>query len=309
MKTIAKLTIFFSLIFVMFFLTAILLGSISSWINLARVISEEPRAGSSLAESAWMAVSTALYFAILFSLNYSAMRKIHVPLAFICISTLALIFVTGISLGANRMENLGSVFLPVSQVQAEPGLMLSRGDNVIVLLKESSEIRGPRLVSIPGQPFIYQEIPLGPNNTILSLPDLPLGAATHWLIRSVEIDFSLSAGMLKTLFNENFLFFLAYALALIMLLSSLRFILELSHWPLANIFIGALVFRLILSLEIFINSREINVLISSFLAERVHSSLITPLIFAGLSILILLYTLLTGIARSGGLRSKRNWDD
>jgi hypothetical protein len=50
-------------------------------------------------------------------------------------------------------------------------------------------------------------------------------------------------------------------------------------------------------------------LVNSFLAGRLPSTLVTPLIFAAFSFLILLYTLLAGIAKSSGKKSKRDWDD
>ena len=309
MKSFAKLTIFFSVTFAIFFLSAIMLSSISSWISLARVVSAERGVGKDLAEAAWIALSAALYFSILLTLSYSVRNKISASLSIFCIAVLSFAFAAGISLGSIRLDAINPVFRPASPIQAGPGLMLSRSENTIVLLRESSEIMGPRLVSIPGRALIYQEVPLGPNNTILSLPDLPFEDNTPWFIRSVGIDFSLSGAKFKALFEENFLLFAAYAFALILFLSSLRFLLELSQWPLANIFLGALIFRLILSLEIFINSREINVMISSFLAGRAPSTLITPLVFAAMAILTLLYTLLTGIARSSGRKSKRVVDD
>jgi len=150
---------------------------------------------------------------------------------------------------------------------------------------------------------------LGPNNTILSLPALPIGYTAPWFIQSVGIDFALSARELRTLFERSFLFFAAYAFSLILLLSSLRFLLDLSQWPLANIFLGAFVFRLILSFETFINSREINVMLDSFLAGRLPSTFITPAAFAAVSILIMLYTLLTGVVRYSIQKSKKDWDD
>jgi len=167
----------------------------------------------------------------------------------------------------------------------------------MVLLKESSNIRGPRVVSIPGRPLIYQAVPLGPNNTIIKLPALPFGEDTPWFIRSLDIDFSLSAAEMKSRLENNYLSFAAYVFSLILLLASLRFILEIGHWPLANILIAALVTRGILSLEIFLNAREINALLASFLGRRVPPMFITPLVFSALGILILFYTLIARIAR------------
>jgi hypothetical protein len=50
-------------------------------------------------------------------------------------------------------------------------------------------------------------------------------------------------------------------------------------------------------------------MIGSYFAGRLPPALITPMVFAAISILILLYTLLAGFARSGGRKSKRDWDD
>jgi len=316
MKNFAKLTIFLSLTFILTFITAILFGFISFWADSARIISPQAGFGRDFSEIAWTAISVALYFSILLTLSYSARQKIPIPFSILCIVCFALIFTIGTSLGTRRSEALQPAFMPAPQIQAGPGLILSRFDNSIILLRESNDLRGPRLVSIPDRPLIYQEIPLGPNNTILSLPSLPLGETAPWFIRSIGIDFSLSAGQIRTLLGREFYYFAIYILTLILLLSSLRFLLSLSQWPLANIFIAAFVFRLILSLEIFLNSADTNAMICSFLGGRMPPALITPAVFAAIGIVTILYTLLVWVAgnrRSGGRRSgsksKRDWDD
>ena len=50
-------------------------------------------------------------------------------------------------------------------------------------------------------------------------------------------------------------------------------------------------------METFLNARGINALIGSFLNKKVPPEYFTPLIFTALGILIILYTLLTKIAR------------
>jgi hypothetical protein len=143
---------------------------------------------------------------------------------------------------------------------------------------------------------------MGPNNTILSLPALPFGDNIPWFVRSLDIDFNLSAAELRGRLGDSLFSFAVYAFSLILLLSSLRFLLDLSQWPLANLFLGALVFRLILALEAFLNSSETNTLVASFLDGRAPPMLITPLVFSALAILIMVYTLLAGIARVLGSR-------
>ena len=302
MKNVAKLTLFFSLNFAILFLAGVFLGLLSSWIELARFIPLEIRPGENLASLTWKALPVALYLSVLLTLSYTARRNVGIPFAIFGILVLACIFTFGLSLGINSLATSRNgepnpVFGSTSSIRAEPGLVLSRSDNTIVLLRGSADIRGPRVVAIPGQPLIYHETPLGPNNTILSLPALPFADNTPWFVRSLAIDFSLSAGELRGRLESSFLFFAVYAFALILLLVSLRFLLEWSRWPLANLFLGALVFRGIVALETFLNAGEINELLASFLGGRLPSMLITPAVFGALAVLFIFYTLLVRLAR------------
>ena len=308
MKNLAKLTLFFSLCFIAVFFASILLRLLASWVELTRIIPVGPEPIGDAVAIAWKALPVALYLTILLTLSYTARCKMPVALSIIGIIIMACIFTLGVSFGITRSGAMNLALRPVTPLQGEAGLILTQSNNSIVLLKDPGEIKGPRLVSIPGKPFIYQEIPAGPNNTILSLPALSLGYNTPWFIRSLDIDFSLSAGELKERFSDNLFSFGLYAFSIIFLLASLRFLLEFSQWPLANFFLGALVFRLILMLEIFLNSGEINALAGSFLTDRVPPMLVTPVVFAVLGVLILLYTLLVHIARVAG-SAKRGEND
>jgi len=298
MKNIAKLTLFFTLSFIILFVVAILLRLLSTWIDLARIVPVSVMPGEDAAQAAWKAFPAAIYMSILLSLSYTTRRKMPAPAAIICIWVLGIAFTVGASIGISRTGDLKPAIRSLSSLHGRPGLILSRSENTMILLRESSVVRGPRVVSIPGQPLIYQEVPVGPNNTILGLPALPFTDDTPWFMQSVDIDFTLSARELESRLNAGFSLFAAYAFSLIILLGSFRFILGLSKWPLANLFLGALVFRLILALEVFLNSRPINNLIFSFLKERVPSVMITPLVFCAISLLVIFYTLMTNIARA-----------
>ena len=292
MKNFARLTLFFSLCFAVLFLAAILLRLLSSWIELARFIPVGARPGEDMMEIVWKAFPAALYLSILLALSYTARRNMPIPLAIIGILVLGCVFSLGVSMGISRAEVLKPALKPVSPLVGRPGLILSQLDNDIVLLRGSADLRGPRLVSIPGRPLIYQDVPIGPNNTILNLPALSFGDDIPWFIRSLSIDFSLSAEELRNRLEDSFFSFAVYVFSLVLLLGSLRFLLELSQWPLANLFLGALVFRGILALEVFLNTREINTLIASFLKIHIPSTLITPAVFGAVAVLVIFYTLL-----------------
>ena len=297
MKNLAKLTLFFSLCFIILFVAAILLRLLSSWIEIVRFIPTGTKTGENITEAAWKAFPVALYLSILFALSYSARRKMVIPVAIIGILVLGCAFSLGVSVGISRIEALKIAAQPVSPLEGGPGLILSQSHNDIILLTGSRDVRLPRLVSIPGRPLIYQAAPVGPNNTILSLPALSFGENTPWFLRSLILDFSLSAGEMKRRLEIDFFPFAVYVFSLILLLASLRILLELSQWPLANLFIGALVFRMVLTLEIFLNTREINTLVTSFLKVSLPPELITPAVFSALAVLFLFYTLLVRIAR------------
>jgi len=299
MKNIAKLTLFFTLCFIILFLAAIMLRLLSTWTDLARIVPVSIMPGEDAAKAAWRAFPAAIYISILLSLSYTSRRKMPIPAAIICIWILGAAFTVGASIGISRAGDLKPAIRSLSSLQGNPGLILSRSDNSMILLRESTVVRGPRVVSIPGQPLIYQEVPVGPNNSILSLPALPFTDDVPWFIRSLSIDFSLCARELENRLDTGFSAFAAYAFSLIILLGSLRFILGLSQWPLANLLLGALVFRLILALEVFLNSRQISDLIFSFLKEQVPHIMITPLVFCAISVLVIFYTLIASLAKPG----------
>jgi len=297
MKKLARLTLFFSLCFIVLFIVSILFGLLAYWIDVIRNIPTGAVEGVDATELAWKALPVTVFLSILLALSYSARRSMPIPLTLLCIFVLGCIFSGGGALGISRAGALKPALPSVPVVQGAPGLILSQADNAMILLKESSDTRGSRVVSIPGRPLIYQEVPLGPNNTILKLPALPFRDDIPWFVQSLSIDFSLCSAELKSRFSESWPSFAAYAFSLVFLLGSLRFILELSQWHLANLFIGALVFRSILTLNTFLRAGEINALIVSFLNGRAPPEFITPLVFCALGILVVLYTLLTRLAR------------
>ena len=309
MKNLVKLILSFSILFVFLFLIAVLLRYLGSWIEMAKTIPLGVEPGISAVDLAWKALPIPVYISVLLALSYSVRKKIPFPLAIFCIFILGCGFTAGFSLGISRAGALQFALRPVSPLQGRPGLILSRSDSAVILLKDSREILGPRVVSFPEQPLIYQEVPRGPNNTIISLPALSFTDTTPWFIRSLDIDFTLSSREMENRLKNGFIAFGSYAFSLVFLLASLYFLLGLSNWPLANLFFGAVVFRLILTLETFLNSREINDLIGSFLAGRCPPHFITPLVFCVLGVLIIIYTFLVRISTALKPWPKEDDDD
>jgi hypothetical protein len=296
-KKVARLVLFFSLSFAVLFILAALVRYLVIRIGVLRLLpAREETYLSELITAARWALPFAVYFSLLFGLSYAARLKMFIPLSIFCLVILAGGLGTALSMGLERAG-----FVPPARDTVRPlggpGLILARGDTAIVLPGGPAEPKGPRVVSFPGRPLIYQENPQGPNDTTPALPPVPFRTGVPWFLESLSIDFTLSGGQLEARFREGFIPFLTYALSLIFLLASFRFVMDLSVWPLANLFTGALIFRGILALETFINSPETGELLAPFLGNRIAPENMGPLVFCSFAVLICLYTALVSVAK------------
>jgi hypothetical protein len=213
----------------------------------------------------------------------------------LCLVILTTALSFAIFTASDHLARLPGLENPVKKLGA-PGLILRQGDNAMVLLGDPVEIRDPRVISIPGSPLIFQKSPPGSGPSVLNLPSVPFRTDTVWFLQSLIIDFTLVGRQFAARFAEGPLFFLAYTAALVFFLSSLRFILGLGNWPLANLFLGALAFRGVLILETFLNSGELWGFLVDFTGGMIPPSLISPLVFCFLGFLVCLYSGLSFLA-------------
>jgi hypothetical protein len=153
--------------------------------------------------------------------------------------------------------------------------------------------KGARIISMTKQPLYYQEsLPYQSEPIRLSFKK-----EIHPLLQAISGDFAKSSQFLRAWFNAGLLPFLVYSGSLSMLLISLGCLVNISFWSLANLFFGALAFRGILAFEAFLNSAGIHNLLSSFVEGLIPESLINPIIFCTLGLLILMYAGLVYLAR------------
>jgi hypothetical protein len=309
MKNLARLTLFFTLSFILLFLTAAVLRFLHIRIDGVRLLPPQPRMmlPDSLDAARW-ALPLTLYASLLAGLSYASRlnsgllgrirRPLTAPSVILCLFILSTVLGGGISLGIARLEAMEPE-PDIAKPLGGPGLLLSQGDTSIVLLREPGESRGPRVAAIPGRPLLYQEQPVGPNNSTPSLPPVPFRIEGAWFLQSIAIDVSLAGRQMESRREEGLDSFFIYLGALAFLLASLGFIQKLSSWPLANLSLGCLAFRGILAAETFLNSPEIQDLIASFLGDRfpLPPSWTTPLIFCLFGVLINLYTFLVFLAK------------
>lgn len=309
MKNLARLTLFFTLTFILLFLSAAALRFLHIRIDGVRLLPPQPRMllPDGLSAARW-ALPLTFYASLLAGLSYASrlnsgligrMRKpLAAPWVILCLFILSIALGGGISLGMARLETMDPAPAMVRPLGG-PGLLLTQGDTSIVLLREPGESRGPRTVAIPGRPLLYQAQPAGPNNSIPSLPPVPFRVESAGFLQSIAIDVSLAGRYLESRRQGGRDSFFTYLGALAFLLVSLGFIQKLSYWPLANLFLGCLAFRGILAAETFLNSPEIQGLAASFLGDRFSLPLswVTPLIFCLFGVLINLYAFLVFLAK------------
>lgn len=299
MKGIAKLILFYTITFVISLVSISLLKFIEVWITAIRHIPAQEI--SMLPEMLRVLISSipfGLYVSIALTLSYSVRRKIKIPIA---ISVLLLISIgcsAAASIGFQKLHEVLPETPPRSaKTLGYPGLMLNQQDITMILLEDPAKIDGSRVVSLPDQPLIYQEKPIGPENTILPLPSAPFQRDLPYFLQSIMLDFSLAARHYQNVLHQGILPFFIHMASICFLLCALHFLFRVSRWHLANLFLGALVFRGILSLEIFLNTDEILSLIYNFLGNWIPIQYTGPIILTIMAILVILYSVLDYFAR------------
>ncbi|MCL2442044.1 MAG: hypothetical protein FWD13_01085 [Treponema sp.] len=302
MKKIARLTLFFSISFILIFLSAMMIKFLSLRVEWAKILPPRPETTQSLMISAahW-ALSLSLFSSILLTMNYILRRKFAPFISIICVMTLSFLFCFGISLALNQWRYVSPDQSPGISMGGK-GLILSntlnRNETSVVLLNGTDDPLGPRVTVVSGQPMFYQPI-TSVNN---ELPPVPFGDDSPWFLKSVSIDIRLNAEVFQQRFSDNFFSYFLYTGSLIFLLCVLGYAVKFSVWPLANLFLVTLAFRGILALNSFFNSMEMQSLIESFISNNFFNAFALPFFFQCFGGLILFYSLLTSVA-------KRRYDD
>jgi hypothetical protein len=298
-RNLAKLALFFSITYVVVFLSSTGLRFLALRVDWARTLPQRPETFlTAIITAAYWAFAMTLYCSILLSLSYAVRGHYSAIMTVACLFILSLSFNFGLS---TVLENWATV-IPAkieSKPIGESGLILSntlnKNETTIILLRGSEEPLGPRVTAEPNQPLFFQETVAADSK--FQLPPIPFEGDYPWFMKSLVSDLRLSGEQLQRRFNEGLYSFLIYAGALICFLTSLHFILKFSVWPLANLFIGALAFRGILSLETFFNSPEIQDVFGSFLRNQIPQMLTVPIIFACFGLLVHLYSILVFVAK------------
>jgi len=300
-KKLAKLALFFSISFAVLFIATTGFRFLALRVDWIRTLPQRPETIliTIIAAAHW-ALTVALHGSLLISLSYIVRNRFFMMPSLGCLFVLAMFFNFGISVALKNWE-----FVPPSNNMVKPlggpGIILTnslkRGETAVILLKGPGEPRGSRVTAIPGQPLSFHE--QAPAHAEFTLPPVPFGNENPWFLKSLAIDIRLSGTQIQQRFDQGIFPFLIYSGALILLLCSLSFILNLSAWPLANIFLGFLAFRGVLALETFFNSPDMQDVFDSFLVRIswIQVDMAVPLIFCLIAVLIYVYSILVFIAK------------
>jgi hypothetical protein len=245
-----------------------------------------------------------IYFSILLGFGYAQKQGISIPSSIICVMILCMGCSIMGSLGITLLKNIPATFSYDHTLNlGKPGLIVSHSDIAMVLLN-APQNPGPQVVAIPETPLVYQKtpIPLVPESLetplVFGLPLTPLRNDSFFFLRSFLRDFDFTAGQFNSRFKDGFFPFVLYVFSLIFLLCSLRFIMDISAWPLANLFLEILAFRGVLALGSLLNSQRILHFFTSFLGDRFPTMLISPVVFYILGVISILYTLRIHLRRN-----------
>ena len=301
MKNVAKLVLFLSISFIVVLLFSGLITLLQGWTDEALLF--PPATGISGGFSGKTvtylesSIPVAFYLVILFGLTYAARHRIVYPAAFAVTLVFILILSGAAYFGLESLGKLGinvTIKKPLAEA-AKPGFVLNQGTlsgYQTVFLEDPQKPDGTAVIITEGQKFNYQS-----QGIPVSRTRLPIFAEKRGIFTGISRDIEHSSGVFSAWFNNGLWFYGIYAGSLAALLLSLGCLVNISFWPLANLFFGALAFRGVLALENFLNQGNIRDMLSSFAGRIVNPSLINPIIFSSLSILILLYSGLVYLAR------------
>jgi len=293
-----KLAVHFFLCFIGLFLIATGIRFLAFRLEWARLLTLQPEAlQRELTAALQWALSFGLYCSIILGLCFTSREKVFAPMAILIMFVLSVGLTYFVSSGLETVESMVAKTTSTRPVGG-PGLILANPMRptgiAVVLLDGPSRPGGARVTIHNDRSMIYYENFPG-NET--GIPLAPIGEESPWIFKSVAIDLKLCAEHLRHLYNEGLMPFLVYTGALAVLLISFLFIMNFSAWPLANFFLCCLAFRGVLSLEILLNSSDIQNFFKSYLQNYLPLSAVVPMVFCVVALLIYLYTFLVSLAR------------
>lgn len=290
----------------MFILLLLVSGTVlffSRWIQNSLSLPPQSFAvGIEIFRALQRALSFTLYGTVLVSLSYSVRKNVG------ALPTLIVITLSGTLLSGGITEGLKTISAsPVSATMAkllyqpkalgEPGLIRAytteSGVTVQAVLGDSGIPQGSVIVMEGTKALRKIDFP-APGTVVWKNP---FEQGTLGTIRTLEEELFLSSDRLFRRADQGWLDILVFALTLSFFLASFQFVLRLTAWPLANLFLGALLFRFLVFFEQAIYSEEGTQFIGVLSQGLLPESMVTPVALVALGSLLNIYSLLLYLAQ------------
>jgi hypothetical protein len=297
-KKTARLVLFFSVCFTVSFLVLAGIGLLRVWIAAAAAIPMRPVTSVfEIAGAIRWAFPFSLHFTILLSASYAAREKLPLQAAIVAMLVVASLFSYAAATGLRNARAMNAPPVIIDRpTLGNTGLKLENAGVPIVLLDDPAHELASRVVLLEDS-LVYETMPMGPEKLVPRLPSAPFREAGASFFETLILDFSISAEQIELRFAQGIVPFAAYTFSLILLLVSLSFVLDMGAWPLANVFLGALVFRMILAFEVFLATGGTEEYITQFLGRWIPPLFVIPAILGSLGVLLLFYTVLVFFAQ------------
>jgi hypothetical protein len=297
-KSAARLILFFSITFILLLVASTSLLFFSRWIqNSIRIPEQGFAVGTEVFWALKKALSLTFYGTVLLSLSYSVRKDVG------ALGTLFILTLGGTLLTAGITEGLrglstSSASTALSKVMykspslGEPGLIRTytneSGSTIRAVLSRGGQGRGS-LIALEGTQALRTIDFPAPGTVEWENPFERLSIGT---LRNLEGELFLSSDRFFRRADQGWLSLLIFAGTLSLFLASFQFVLRLTSWPLANLFLGALLFRFLVLLEQGVYSEEAIQFLGALSQGLLPENLTAPVVLLALAVLVNTYTLL-----------------
>ncbi|MDR3303288.1 MAG: hypothetical protein LBS86_02645 [Treponema sp.] len=245
-----------------------------------------------------------MYIIVLLSLSYSVRRGLNIPLSIICVGTISLLWVALFTVLLGPTTKVMDVFSNNTPFYlGERGVIMHEADDAFVVLGGLSDPTSGRVLIEKNIPLQYQDSVNSISGASfahgegLVTPSIFFRHDSIHFLGWILSDFTRMGQEFSVRLDESFLSFYLYVASIVFCLCSLCFVFTLSSWPLANIFLGAVLFLGVLRLGVLFEHSEVQAFFLSFWVEDIPVSLLEPALFCALGLLFLLATLLVSVTR------------
>jgi hypothetical protein len=249
-------------------------------------------------ESFLSAVPWALYIALLLTSSYAFRRSIAPGILIFLGIILALGFSLGAILGASRLEQMAGIGPSIrTSIPGGPGAILQTDGGLALLPLGPHQEEGPLVTASADGSLEYKKTRrIG--GSILGRIRFGLKEnSVPFFLSALVQDVDRCSEGLAAAYSKGLSVLAVQLCAQAFLLLSFWFILDITAWPMANLFLGSLIFRGILSFAALVNSTEAEGIIGGFMPLPLDGALLGPLVLFAMGAAVYLYSAVHALAR------------